>query len=100
MPATNPQLRHFPEAYMCETCGTHAVHARVGAASQTGLDLVVLGGHVLAPNNRAAEHNRAIFDARLLLVVNLMSSPGAGKTALLEATADALKGELRMAVIE
>jgi hydrogenase nickel incorporation protein HypB len=85
---------------MCETCGTHAVHAQTRADSQSGQDLVVLGEHLLAHNNRAAEHNRAHFDARHLLVLNLMSSPGAGKTALLEATADALKDELRMAVIE
>src|SRR3569623_2999696 len=35
-----------------------------------------------------------------MLVINLMSSPETGKTALLEATADALHGELRIAVIE
>ena len=34
-----------------------------------------------------------------MLAVNLMSAPGSGKTALLEATAEALRGELRMAVL-
>jgi hydrogenase nickel incorporation protein HypB len=85
---------------MCETCGTHAVQSRERAGPNSGQDLVILSEHLLAHNNRAAERNRAHFDARHLLVLNLMSSPGAGKTALLEATADALKDELRMAVIE
>ena len=45
-------------------------------------------------------HNRAHFDEHGVLAINLMSSPGAGKTALLEATIDALGGEFRIAVIE
>jgi hydrogenase nickel incorporation protein HypB len=85
---------------MCETCGTHAVHSREGVGPNAGQNLVILNEHLLAVNDRAAERNRAHFDACHLLVLNLMSSPGAGKTALLEATADALKDELRMAVIE
>jgi hydrogenase nickel incorporation protein HypB len=85
---------------MCETCGTHTVHVHAGAGAPDGRGRVVLGDHILAANDRAAAHNRAHFDARHVLVLNLMSSPGAGKTALLEATADALKDELRMAVIE
>jgi hydrogenase nickel incorporation protein HypB len=51
-------------------------------------------------NNAAAADNRAYFDSCGVLVVNLMSSPGAGKTALLEATIDALKHEFNLAVIE
>jgi len=44
--------------------------------------------------------NRAIFDEKNLLVVNLMSSPGAGKTSLLERTIDALKKDFGIGVIE
>jgi len=51
-------------------------------------------------NKRQAAVNRAYFDDCGVLVINLMSSPGAGKTALLEATIDALKDEFSMAVIE
>jgi hydrogenase nickel incorporation protein HypB len=47
-----------------------------------------------------ATHNRQHFDAHGVLVINLMSSPGSGKTALLEATILALKSRLRIAVIE
>ena len=51
-------------------------------------------------NDRHARANRAAFDRHRVLVINLMSSPGSGKTSLLEATIRALKGALRIAVIE
>lgn len=54
---------------------------------------------LLAQNDRTAAHNRAHFDRHGVLAVNLMSSPGAGKTALLEASIDALRNEFRIAVI-
>lgn len=53
---------------------------------------------ILQENDRQAEENRALFGAAL--VVNLIGSPGCGKTTILEHTARALAGELRMAVIE
>ncbi|NNG07268.1 MAG: hydrogenase nickel incorporation protein HypB, partial [Desulfobacteraceae bacterium] len=44
--------------------------------------------------------NRALFNENNLLVINLMSSPGAGKTSLLERTISALKEDLKIGVIE
>jgi hydrogenase nickel incorporation protein HypB len=55
---------------------------------------------ILDANDRVAAHNRAHFDGQGVLAVNLMSSPGSGKTSLLEATIRALQGELKVAVIE
>ncbi len=55
---------------------------------------------ILEANDRIALENRAIFDEKGLVVFNLMSSPGAGKTSLLEKTIDGLKDHLRMGVIE
>jgi hydrogenase nickel incorporation protein HypB len=55
---------------------------------------------LLAANDRTAAHNREHFDEHGLLAINLMSSPGAGKTALLEATILALRDRYRIAVIE
>jgi hydrogenase nickel incorporation protein HypB len=55
---------------------------------------------LLDANDHQAKHNREHFDQHQVLAINLMSSPGAGKTALLEATIDALAGELSLAVIE
>jgi hydrogenase nickel incorporation protein HypB len=47
-----------------------------------------------------ATHNRHHFDQHRILTINLMSSPGSGKTALLEVTIDALHHEYRIGVIE
>ncbi|HOJ13845.1 MAG TPA: hydrogenase nickel incorporation protein HypB [Deltaproteobacteria bacterium] len=55
---------------------------------------------VLDSNDRIAGGNRALFDEKGIYVMNLMSSPGAGKTTLVEKTIDALKGRYRIAVIE
>jgi hydrogenase nickel incorporation protein HypB len=56
--------------------------------------------NILEANERIAEQNKALFEENGIFVINLMSSPGAGKTSLLERTIDALKKEIRMAVIE
>ncbi len=55
---------------------------------------------ILGENDRVAAHNREHFDQHGVLALNLMSSPGAGKTALLEATIRALDGRLKVAVVE
>jgi hydrogenase nickel incorporation protein HypB len=59
-----------------------------------------LGRNLLAANQHRADHNREHFDAWKLLCLNVMSSPGAGKTSLLERTITALSPELAMAVLE
>ncbi|MCM2269569.1 MAG: hydrogenase nickel incorporation protein HypB [Thermoanaerobaculia bacterium] len=53
---------------------------------------------LLGENDRVARHNREHFDARGVLALNLMGSPGSGKTALLEATARA-NPRLRLAAV-
>ena len=55
---------------------------------------------ILEANDRIAQQNRELFDENGLLVINLMSSPGAGKTSLLERTISALKQDLKIGVIE
>lgn len=59
-----------------------------------------LGLNLLAANQHQAEHNREHFDSWDLLCLNVMSSPGAGKTSLLERSLAALAPEFRMAVLE
>jgi len=56
--------------------------------------------NVLDANDRIAQENRALFDAKGIYVINLMSAPGAGKTTLVEKTILALKNDYRIAVIE
>ena len=88
---------------MCSTCGCDRVSGKrdivyrpVPGDSRT----VPVLKKLLDRNDAVAAHNRAHFDAHAVLALDLMSAPGAGKTSLLEATIDALRGELRMAVIE
>lgn len=99
---------------MCQTCGCAvAVEPRTVmpdadvTTATTPADphrrSVAVLQALLADNDRQAAHNRAHFDAAGVLAINLMSSPGAGKTALLEATIEALRqvqGGPRVGVIE
>jgi hydrogenase nickel incorporation protein HypB len=55
---------------------------------------------VLAANDRIADGNRTLFAAKKIYVINLMSSPGAGKTSLVEKTILALRDRFRIGVIE
>ncbi|MFM7394865.1 MAG: hydrogenase nickel incorporation protein HypB [Cyanobium sp.] len=59
-----------------------------------------LGLNLLAANDHQAAHNREHFDAWRLLCLNVMSSPGAGKTSLLERSLSVLAQEWEMAVLE
>jgi hydrogenase nickel incorporation protein HypB len=56
--------------------------------------------NILDANDRIAEANRSLFDEKKIFVMNLMSSPGAGKTSLVERTIEALRDRYRIAVIE
>jgi hydrogenase nickel incorporation protein HypB len=93
---------------MCETCGCNITPANEhliqgdGPLARTpdGRASVAVLQALLRENDHQAAHNREHFDAYGVLAINLMSSPGAGKTSLLEATIDALGGELAIAVIE
>ena len=83
---------------MCDTCGCNITPGN--RDSQGGkLAVDVLKG-LLSDNDYQAQHNREHFDKYQVLALNLMSSPGSGKTRLLEATIDALKDEVNIAVIE
>ena len=62
--------------------------------------MVQLEARILAKNDALAEKNRAWFKGREILALNLVSSPGAGKTSLLERTVRDLSRELRLFVIE
>jgi hydrogenase nickel incorporation protein HypB len=55
---------------------------------------------ILAKNNRFAAANRRLFSEQGIFALNLVSSPGSGKTSILEQTLRELSGKLRCAVIE
>ena len=60
----------------------------------------VVRENVLDANDTLARANRDAFDRAGTYTINMMSSPGAGKTALLERTLERLRGELRLGVLE
>jgi hydrogenase nickel incorporation protein HypB len=61
---------------------------------------VAIEAGILEKNDRIAARNRALLWAKGIATINLMSSPGAGKTALLEKTARVMGPEIEIAVIE
>jgi len=93
---------------MCDTCGCsitpgneHLVRADgKHAKTKDGRAAVTVLRNLLSENDHQASHNRDHFDTHGVLTINLMSSPGAGKTSLLESTIRALIGEFSIAVVE
>ena len=75
---------------MCDTCG----------CGDLALRTIDVNERLLASNAAVAEHNRAHLDERKVFAINLMGTPGAGKTALLEATIAQWRGFRRITVIE
>lgn len=61
--------------------------------------LVEIRQSILDANDRLAERNRGFFAGRGLLVLNVLSSPGSGKTTFLKETLERLRGRLKAAVI-
>jgi hydrogenase nickel incorporation protein HypB len=74
---------------MCDTCG----------CGDPDIVPVALNEKILAVNERTARHNREHFAERGVLALNLMGSPGSGKTAVLEATARAMAGRRRLGAV-
>jgi hydrogenase nickel incorporation protein HypB len=56
--------------------------------------------NILSANDRMAQKNREALDTAGVFAINIMASPGAGKTTFIIKTLDALHGRLRMGVIE
>lgn len=93
---------------MCDTCGCNITHGnesliRPGGKlhkTESGKEAVSVLHSLLHENDHTAQHNRDHFDQHNVLAINIMSSPGAGKTALLEATIQQLDKNIKIAVIE
>jgi hydrogenase nickel incorporation protein HypB len=93
---------------MCDTCGCavspHNAHLiKAGGKlekTEDGSKTVEVLQSLLHENDHAAHHNREHLDRHNVLAVNLMSSPGSGKTSLLEATIEAIGNRVRIGVIE
>ena len=89
---------------MCTDCGCstdpgslhHHDHTHDEKTSRT----IRVEEDLLAKNNRLANNNRIRFAAGQVLVLNLVSSPGSGKTSVLEKTLVELKDKIDFAVLE
>ena len=55
---------------------------------------------ILGANDQIAQKNRQLFDSNQVFVVNVMASPGAGKTSLIMETIKRLKGKVKIGVVE
>ena len=96
---------------MCGTCGCGEADVRVeglapghGNGHRHGHDpvpgVVEVETALLAKNDHLAAHNRAWLAERGIVALNLMSSPGSGKTSLLRRTITDLSGARPVAVID
>ena len=74
----------------------HGVHEHEHPHTPLKLDL---NRSLMEKNDRLAERNRGFFRAKKLLVLNVVSSPGSGKTTFIRETAMRLAGKLRVGVI-
>ena len=64
------------------------------------MSVVTIQRKVLEKNDEIARRNRAFFSAKDTFVINLVSSPGSGKTSILEQTLEYFNGKIKVAVIE
>jgi hydrogenase nickel incorporation protein HypB len=89
---------------MCGTCGCGEADVRVDGAHAHGHagvpGVVEIETALLAKNDHLAAHNRAWLVERGIVALNLMSSPGSGKTSLLRRTITELTPSRPIAVIE
>ena len=98
---------------MCDSCGCsqpdeavtftrpgRGVEAGHRHDDQSARRVLQVEEDVLAKNAGIAGHNRDFLEDRNILALNLVSSPGSGKTTILERTIKELQGSLPVAVIE
>lgn len=79
---------------------SHSHHSHTHSHDEQAHTELILEQKLLSKNDKQAERNRGYFDAKNIFVVNLVSSPGSGKTSLLEETILRLKNEIPLYVIE
>jgi hydrogenase nickel incorporation protein HypB len=79
--------------------GAEAKHDHSHEAGAETRRVVEVRQAILGKNDRLAERNRGFFHARGLLVLNVLSSPGSGKTTFLGETVRALAGQVKTGVI-
>ncbi len=89
---------HQHHAHDQHDYGQGPAHAHAAGLSQARM--VQIEQDILGKNNQYASANREVLENQGVLALNLVSSPGSGKTSLLLRTIEQLKGETPLAVIE
>lgn len=93
---------------MCENCGCMELEEDAGVVHphdhhdhehEDARRTIEVRKPVLEQNDRLAERNRGFFKGRGIFAINLLSSPGSGKTALIERTLEDCGSELGIGVI-
>ncbi|MGD0337526.1 MAG: hydrogenase nickel incorporation protein HypB [Bacteroidota bacterium] len=64
------------------------------------MSFITIERKVLDKNDEVARQNRELFRQHSLFVINIVSSPGSGKTSILEKTLEYLREKIRIAIIE
>jgi len=89
---------------MCETCGCSKdgefTIKKNGEMVKWRNGEIPLNIDILSENNRLAERNRGYFEGRQVVCLNLVSSPGSGKTTILEKTIASMIARRKIFVIE
>lgn len=93
---THDRPHEHPESH--QHSHNHGTATESGAGAG-GRALIEVHQPILARNARLAERNRGYLKAKGVRALNLLSSPGAGKTTLIERTVSALGDEARVAVV-
>ncbi|MDY0292218.1 MAG: hydrogenase nickel incorporation protein HypB [Desulfuromonadaceae bacterium] len=85
---------HHPHGHSHSTEHAHSSHSHSHSRE------IIVEQDILSKNNLLAQRNRGYFEAKEILALNLVSSPGSGKTSLLERTITDLGKEISFYVIE
>ena len=85
---------------MCDTCGCSRTHNHPHHNHIEETKTIDVNQSLLKANEEAAAGNKRHFDEKGILAINLISSPGSGKTALLEKTIESLNNEIAVGVLE
>lgn len=86
---------------MCEHCHEHSAQEQsIISHDDRARTRVPVVEQIMSSNNALAAQNRATIEAAGVLGINVMASPGAGKTSLILRTIEELTGEIRLGVVE
>jgi hydrogenase nickel incorporation protein HypB len=94
------EVEHFKPLLPGALLAANPMHHDHDHSGTNGKTIVEVEQDILSKNNLQAKHNRNHFGDQGIFSINLVSSPGSGKTSLLERTLTDLKGQSTFFVIE